>query len=104
MNEIAVEIETGGELQRFDVPDNLSLSLMELLKGNEVKNIEGTCGGMALCATCHVRILSSVPQLPPAGDEELNMLDTLPVVYTNSRLACQIRLSPGLREIRLSVP
>ncbi|MFN8713142.1 MAG: 2Fe-2S iron-sulfur cluster-binding protein [Bacteroidota bacterium] len=104
MNDIVVEIETGGELQRVDVPDNIALSLMELLKGMEIKGIEGTCGGMALCATCHVRILSAEPPLPPAGDEELNMLDTLPVVYTNSRLACQIRLAPGQQQIRLCVP
>lgn len=36
--------------------------------------VEGTCGGMALCASCHVYVLSE-QELPEPTDDELAMLD-----------------------------
>ena len=50
---------------------------MEVLKASDY-TILATCGGMALCATCHVQVLEGLDQLPPAQDAELDMLDTLP--------------------------
>jgi 2Fe-2S ferredoxin len=68
---------------------------MEVLKASDY-NILATCGGMALCATCHVQVLDGEENLPPANDTELDMLDTLPNATSESRLACQIRLSPRM--------
>ena len=84
-----------GEQQPIEVPEEISLSLMEVLKASDY-NILATCGGMALCATCHVQVLKGLEALPSPGDEEMNMLDTLPDAGFDSRLACQIRITENL--------
>lgn len=80
-----------GARRVLEVPDDMSLSLMEALKAYEY-NILATCGGMALCATCHVEVLDGAQQLPPINDAEADMLDTLPDAGFASRLACQLRV------------
>lgn len=86
---------TGGS-QILELPDDINLSLMEVLRASEYP-IEATCGGMALCATCHVEIAKGIDQLEPANDIELDMIDTLPDATFKSRLACQIRLNENLQ-------
>lgn len=76
----------------IEIPTDVNLSLMEILKATEYE-ILATCGGMALCATCHIEIISGGENLLPADDHELDMLDTLPDADDKSRLACQIRLT-----------
>lgn len=91
-NIITVHVEDrDGDTQTLEIPTDVSVSLMEILKGEEY-DILATCGGMALCATCHVEILQGQEQLTEATDQELDMLDTLPDADDHSRLACQIRL------------
>ena len=68
---------------------------MEVLKASDY-SILATCGGMALCATCHVQVLDGYEKLPPAEDDEINMLDTLPDASFDSRLSCQIRISENV--------
>ncbi|BAV08742.1 ferredoxin, 2Fe-2S [Filimonas lacunae] len=80
-----------GERRNLEIPDDMNLSLMEALKAYEY-NILATCGGMALCATCHVQVLQGLPGLPPMKDAEMDMLDTLPDAASDSRLACQLRV------------
>lgn len=73
----------------IEVPTDMGLSLMEVLKGSGYP-IEATCGGMALCATCHVQVIEN-PGLMEPNDAELDMLDTVPNLTDESRLACQIK-------------
>ncbi|WP_420151046.1 2Fe-2S iron-sulfur cluster-binding protein [Spirosoma sp.] len=87
--------DRNGEQQPIEIPEGINLSLMEVLKASEY-NILATCGGMALCATCHVQVLSDPESLPSAQDAELDMLDTLPDADSDSRLACQIRVDETL--------
>ncbi|NGF56739.1 (2Fe-2S)-binding protein [Parapedobacter sp. SGR-10] len=92
-NIIDIHIEDrDGTIQTVAIPTDVNLSLMEILKAAEY-DILATCGGMALCATCHVQIKSGAEHLPPPQDQELDMLDTLPDADLDSRLACQLRLS-----------
>lgn len=92
-NIITIHVEDrDGTIREVMVPTDVNLSLMEILKASEY-NILATCGGMALCATCHVEVLSGMENLPEAADQELDMLDTLPDSDDNSRLACQLRLT-----------
>lgn len=84
-----------GDRQQLEAPDDVNLSLMEVLKAYEY-NILATCGGMALCATCHVQVLDGGDALPPVSDAELTMLDTLPDASWNSRLACQLRIDTAM--------
>src|SRR3954470_7390678 len=93
---IAITVEDrNGERQHLDIPEGISLSLMEVLKGSDY-NILATCGGMALCATCHVQVLEGLDKLPLPGDAELDMLDTLPDAGSDSRLACQLRIGENM--------
>jgi 2Fe-2S ferredoxin len=94
MINITIE-DRNGDQQSIEIPEEISLSLMEVLKASEY-NILATCGGMALCATCHVQVLKGLEDLPEAGNEEMDMLDTLPDAGFDSRLACQIRMSENL--------
>ena len=75
----------------LEAPTDMGLSLMEFLKGNDY-DILATCGGMALCATCHVSVKKGFDTLAPISDDEYAMLDTLPNITDTSRLACQIKL------------
>ena len=85
----------------MEAPTDMGLSLMEILKASGY-NIAATCGGMALCATCHVEILSN-HELPEPSDDEAYMLDSLPVVTDTSRLSCQIKVTPALEGLELKL-
>jgi 2Fe-2S ferredoxin len=87
--------DVNGEVKPVEVPEGISLSLMEVLKASDYP-IAATCGGMALCATCHVEVIEGWDRLDQAKDMELDMIDTLPSSYAHSRLACQIRISEDL--------
>ncbi|RFZ85130.1 ferredoxin [Mucilaginibacter terrenus] len=89
---LTVENRNGGRLP-VEVPEDISLSLMELLKAMGYP-IAATCGGLALCATCHVEVLQGAEQLPQPNDAELQMLDTLPALTAGSRLSCQVKIAP----------
>jgi ferredoxin len=81
-----------GKVQMLELPEDINLSLMEILKASEYP-VLATCGGMALCATCHADVIKGSEQLGSPTDVELDMIDTLPDASPTSRLACQIRLS-----------
>jgi len=81
-----------GHRAPVEIPEGINLSLMEVLKASEYE-ILATCGGMALCATCHVQVVEGPEQYFTPTDNELDMLDTLPNAGPDSRLACQIYLS-----------
>ena len=67
------------------------MNVMEVCKSYELP-VEGICGGMALCASCHVYIKSDHDLSEPSEDEE-NMLDQAFFVKSNSRLGCQINIT-----------
>ncbi len=91
-----------GLVRTLEVPDGVQLSLMEVLKASDY-DILATCGGMALCATCHVSVLEGMDHLGERTDEELDMLDTLPNADENSRLSCQIQLNRDLDGLKIKV-
>jgi ferredoxin len=84
-----------GNRQPVEIPEGINLSLMEVLKAAE-HHILATCGGMALCATCHVQVLEGPEQYFHPSDTELDLLDTLPDAGHDSRLACQLRISEDM--------
>ena len=102
---ISFEVKAGDlEPKTVEVPDDMNLTLMEVLRASEY-DIAATCGGMALCATCHVEVTRGEMMGLP-NDAELDMIDTLPDARPNSRLACQIRIDRSLEGacFRLSAP
>ncbi len=101
MINITVE-DRNGETQTIEVPTDINLSLMEVLKASEYQ-ILATCGGMALCATCHVQVKEGLDDLPEPTNEEMDMLDTLPDAGFDSRLACQIRISEQINGLSVKI-
>ncbi len=103
MNEITIHIQNSDQsVNTLVAPTDMGLSLMEFLKGNDY-DIPATCGGMALCATCHVQVLEGYENLPEIGDEEYAMLDTLPNITETSRLSCQLRIQDQLNNVKVKV-
>ncbi|HXB41845.1 MAG TPA: 2Fe-2S iron-sulfur cluster-binding protein [Bacteroidia bacterium] len=93
MTDITINIENiDGTQTLLQAPTDMGLSLMEFLKGNEY-DILATCGGMALCATCHVSVVKGFEKLNAISDDEYAMLDTLPNITDTSRLSCQLKLN-----------
>jgi len=84
-----------GQRTPIEVPTDMNLNLMEVLKASEY-GIQATCGGMALCATCHIEMLEGHEAIGEVTDAELDILDTLPEATDDSRLACQIRVTDQL--------
>jgi 2Fe-2S ferredoxin len=92
-------IDREGEQHVLDAPTDMNMNIMELCKSYELP-VEGTCGGMALCASCQVYLESS-HELPEQSDAELAMLDQAFHVKDNSRLGCQIRITEEIDGITL---
>lgn len=100
---IKIQVEDrDGETRELEIPGDINLSLMEVLKASGY-NILATCGGMALCATCHVQVLDGLEKLAPSNEMELDMLDTLPDAGFDSRLSCQIRISKQLDGLAVKI-
>lgn len=103
MQDITINVQNpDGSVTALTAPTDMGLSLMEFLKGNEY-DILATCGGMALCATCHVEVLSGYDVLHEISNDEYAMLDTLPNITPTSRLACQLRLSDELHNVTVKI-
>lgn len=64
--------------------------------------IKAECGGACACATCHVYVDPDwVSRLNPATDEEIDRLDDAFMVQDNSRLSCQILMTPEINGLRV---
>uniref|UniRef100_A0A1A8EY62 Ferredoxin-2, mitochondrial n=2 Tax=Nothobranchius korthausae TaxID=1143690 RepID=A0A1A8EY62_9TELE len=67
--------------------------------------LEGACEASLACSTCHVYV--SAPhfdKLPEPEEREDDMLDMAPMLQENSRLGCQIILTPDLEGMELTLP
>jgi 2Fe-2S ferredoxin len=103
MSDIKINIQNpDNSITTLEAPTDMGLSLMEFLKGNDY-DILATCGGMALCATCHVEVISGFDQLPEISDDEYAMLDTLPNITSASRLSCQLKLNGQMDNITVKI-
>lgn len=87
-------IDRQGVEHTLEGPTDMNMNLMELCKAYELP-VKGTCGGMALCSTCHVYVLSD-HDLPARSADEEDILDQAFFVKDNSRLGCQIKLNDDL--------
>jgi 2Fe-2S ferredoxin len=92
-------IDREGVKHELLAPTDMNMNIMELCKSYELP-VEGTCGGMAMCASCQC-YLESHHELPAQSDEELDMLDQAFHVKSNSRLGCQIHISDEINGIVL---
>jgi ferredoxin len=92
-------IDREGTAHDLEAPTDMNMNIMEICKAYELP-VEGTCGGMALCASCQC-YLESDTVLPEQSEAELAMLDEAFYVKDNSRLGCQIRITDEIDGIVL---
>ena len=87
-----------------EVDARLGLSVMENIR-QLPRSVDAICGGMCSCATCHVFIAPEwIERLPPRRFEERLMLGSSPLFdVARSRLSCQIKVTPELEGLRLTV-
>jgi 2Fe-2S ferredoxin len=90
-----------GKQHKLFAPTDMQMNLMEVFKAYEIP-VEGTCGGMALCASCQCYIESEHP-LPIRSDDEEAMLAEAFHFKENSRLGCQINMIPELDGLEITL-
>jgi ferredoxin len=67
--------------------------------------LEGACEGVMACSTCHVIVASDdFAKLPPASEEEEDLLDLAAHARRTSRLACQIMLTAEMQSLTVKIP
>ena len=94
-------IDREGTTHAVEAPTDMAMNLMEVCKAYELP-VEGTCGGMAMCASCQCYVLSD-STLPEMSDDEEAMLSEAFHVKENSRLGCQIFISSDLEGLKIEL-
>ena len=90
--------------ETVDAEGDEGLSLLEVAQAAGMP-LEGTCEGQMACSTCHVIVAPEwFDRLPPASEEEEDMLDLAAGACRTSRLACQIDLNVSLDGLAVTVP
>ncbi len=105
MTDIKINIiDREGTPHEVVAPTDMNMNLMELVRSYELapEGTIGVCGGIAMCASCQCYILSA-HLLPEKSDEEEAMLSEAFYVQENSRLGCQIRISPDLFGLQIEL-
>lgn len=105
MSDVTIHIiDRSGVRHSVEAPTDMNMNLMELIRAYELAE-EGTigiCGGMAMCASCQCYILNAT-QLPEKSDEEEAMLWEAFNVKENSRLGCQIFITPEINGLEIEI-
>ena len=86
-----------GVTHSIEAPIDMALNLMEVVRMYELapEGTIGICGGMAMCASCQCYV-QSAHELPEKSDDEEAMLSEAFHVKSNSRLGCQIQMTPEM--------
>ncbi|WP_020088110.1 2Fe-2S iron-sulfur cluster-binding protein [Hyphomicrobium zavarzinii] len=97
-------IVASGATTEIDVASGTSVMRAALQTG--VPGILAECGGNTMCATCHVYVEESqLSLLSTMTAEEDALLDGVAADRRpNSRLSCQINMSPVLDGLRVYLP
>jgi len=94
-------VDRNGAEHELQAPTDMAMNMMEVCKSYDLP-VEGICGGMALCASCHMYVLSDHTLPMPSEDEE-NMLDQAFFVKSNSRLGCQIKITAEMDGLKVAL-
>ena len=94
-------IDREGESHELIAPTDMNMNLMEVCKSYELP-VEGTCGGMAMCASCQVYVHSE-EHIGERNDDEEAMLSEAFYVKDNSRIGCQINMVEDLNGLTVEL-
>jgi 2Fe-2S ferredoxin len=90
--------------QEVTVDAKTGMTLMEAATRNGVQGIIAECGGACSCSTCHVHVAQDwYGRLPAPSENEAAMLEFTQDFAPNSRLACQIKITPELEGLTVNV-
>lgn len=96
-------VEFNGTVHEVDV--STGTTIMQAAVSNMVPGIEGDCGGLCACGTCHVYIPEEWREKCGTPEElEQAILDFAFDVRDESRLGCQIELTDDLDGITVNLP
>ena len=105
MEDISITIiDRAGVAHTVQAPTDMNMNIMELVRAYELAE-EGTigiCGGMAMCASCQCYVLNEVA-LPEMSADEEAMLSEAFNVKPNSRLGCQIQITPDIAGLKVEL-
>ncbi|NVK53609.1 MAG: 2Fe-2S iron-sulfur cluster binding domain-containing protein [Flavobacteriaceae bacterium] len=93
-----------GVLHEVKAPTDMAMNLMEVVRSYELapEGTIGVCGGMAMCASCQCYVKSD-HELPEIGMDEDMMLAEAFHVQENSRLGCQIQITPEMNGLEVEL-
>ena len=96
-------IEADGKEHQVEAQEGQSV--MQAAMDNLVPGIVAECGGFASCATCHGYVDEAwMTKLPPPDAAETGMIECAFHVQPNSRLTCQIKMTPALDGLVVRLP
>ena len=89
---------------RFNCKATTGQTLLEVAWEYKLE-VEGACGGLMACSTCHVIVAPEwLKKLNPPSVEECSLLDLTWGCTKSSRLGCQITLTDGLDGLVVELP
>ncbi len=90
-------IDREGVAHEVQAPTDMNMNIMELVRVYELapEGTIGICGGMAMCASCQCYVLNDIV-LPEKSSDEEAMLWEAYNVKENSRLGCQLAITPEI--------
>jgi 2Fe-2S ferredoxin len=89
----------------FEVEVPVGSSVMQGAVDNLIEGIAAECGGACSCATCEVYVDEAwMPVVGEACDIERGMLSASSDLRRNSRLSCQIEVTPELEGLIVAIP
>lgn len=95
-------VQTDNTKVEVDAP--VGLSVLEIAHRNNI-DLEGACEGSLACSTCHVIVNQEwYDTLPPAEENEEDMLDLAFGLTCTSRLGCQIIMKEELDGLTVKLP
>ncbi|NRA92988.1 MAG: 2Fe-2S iron-sulfur cluster binding domain-containing protein [Psychroserpens sp.] len=93
-----------GVTHEVQAPTDMAMNLMEVVRSFELapEGTIGVCGGMAMCASCQCYV-NSDHELPEMEDDEEAMLSEAFYVQDNSRLGCQLPITPEMEGLEVEL-
>jgi 2Fe-2S ferredoxin len=92
-----------GTAQTVEVASGLSV--MEGAVHNNIPGIDADCGGSCACGTCQVYVGEEwISRVGDKTEMEDQMLELASGVRNNSRLSCQIRVTPEMDGLSVELP
>lgn len=96
-------IEHDGTAHSVEIEEGMSL--MEGATLNMVPGVDGMCGGICSCATCHCYLPEAgMAASAPASAGEESMLEFVEQRRPNSRLGCQVRVTSKFDGLEIRLP